>query len=598
MKPILTIKRDAMICTHKAKALTVAMVIALAATAHADTSTGAASSLSVATGKTYVVNTTTVLKSLSIADKATLAAPPGDSLTLTVNGVGTAIAPGTYAGHVVLSVTQNIPVTFMGRKDPYLYRTGIYIDDGAYVKDKSVAAIIGPNAKIDDNGANGVSIISHEEDFNGIIVTGQSTYTIESPVIDMLGNGGNDFAGYGAAIMTSGNAKVTVDHAHITTHGAVRTAFWIGGDSVLTVNNSFVDVKNGKLPASYTFTIKPGEMMEVPYGLGITGNVRATNLMDHGTVYYNNDHIRTQGWGALSSDGDGPTHMFATNTLVEAVESGYGAYANGDAHDHFSHCTFKVADVGLIIGGRGSGTFTDGTVVNSGKFGVIMHQGSGGGTLTIDKGSVFNTKSTAIEVKGRGTTIIVDNAQLHPGNGVILQGMDNDDPIMVEMAKHPPTDANTVAAGAMPGPPAGTPTFSSDIVATFSHLHLHGDLLNGMTDIGDMSITLQQADIEGAISTSTTSPCSGKAPTRATLNEIGCVNNALGPNTGKHGLALTLDGQSHWTVSRTSYLNALTLAPGAVISSTPGKHVELLVDGVKTPLKAGSYKGKLVLKVS
>jgi len=580
--------------TRNVKCLCSALVLALAGSAHA----GDAGTLAVPAGKTVVIDKTVALRQLRIADHASLAAPAGESLTLTVNGIGTPIAAGSYSGDVVLSVTQDIPVPFMGRKDPYLYRTGVYIDDGVYVADKSVAAIVAPGATISNASANHVSIRSHEEDFNGIVVTGHSTYTINDPVIDLVGNGGNDFAGYGAAIMTSGTAKVTIDHARITTHGAVRTALWIGGDSTLTVNNSFIDVKNGQLPSGYTFSIKPGEMMEVPYGLGITGNVRATNLMDHGTVYYNHDHVRAQGWGALSSDGDGPTHMYATGTLVETVDSGYGAYANGDAHDHFSHCTFKVADVGLIIGGRGSGTFTDGTVVDSGKFGVLMHQGSGGGTLTIEKGSVFNTKSTLIEVKGRGTTIVVDDAELHPGNGVILQGMDNDDPIMLEMARHPPSGADAVAPGALPGPPAGSPVFSSNIVATFRHVHLHGDLLNGMTDIGDMLVTLQQASIEGAISTSTTTPCSGKPPTRATLHEIGCVNNALGPNSGKHGLQLTLDGASHWTVTETSYLNRLTLAPGAVVDAVYGKHVVLLVDGAVVPLKAGSYHGKIVLKLS
>ena len=419
-----------MISTHKVKALALALAMTFTVAAHADTKNHVTNAISVAAGKTLVVDTTTAVQSLSIADHGALAAPPGHRLTLTVNGVGTTIAPGTYTGNVVLTVTRDIPVPFMGRKDPYLYRAGIYVDDGVYVKDRSVAAIVASGAQVNDTRAEHVSITSHEEDFNGIIVTGHSTYTIDHPVIDMIGNGGNDFAGYGAAIMTSGTAKVTVDHARITTHGAVRTAVWVGGDSTLTVNNSFIDVKNGQLPADYKFSIKPGEMKEVPYGLGISGNVRATNLMDHGTVYYNHDHVRAQGWGALSSDGDGPTHMYATDTLIETVESGYGAYANGDAHDHFSHCTFNVADVGLIIGGRGSGTFTDGTVVNSGKFGVVMHQGSGGGTLTIDKHSAFNTRSAVIEVKGRGTTIVVDDAQLQPGNGVILQGMDNDDPIM------------------------------------------------------------------------------------------------------------------------------------------------------------------------
>ena len=75
-----------------------------------------------------------------------------------------------------------------------------------------------------------------------------------------------------------------MNKAHIVTRGAVRTAVWVGGKSTVTVNDSFIETYSGTLPAGYKFSIAPGEMMEVPYGLGISGNVRATNLMDTGTV--------------------------------------------------------------------------------------------------------------------------------------------------------------------------------------------------------------------------------------------------------------------------------------------------------------------------
>ena len=545
-------------------------------------------------GATWVVDKTTHLNRLTVARDASITAPKGCSVTLTVDGVETGIRPGTYEGEIVLTVTKDIIVQFEGL-DPHHFRTAVYIDNGAYVPKKSVAAA-GIGGKVTETFATDVSVISKGEKFNGIVVTGDSTYSIVNPKMDMTGNGGNDFAGFGAAIMSSGNAKVTVDRAHITTRGAIRTAVFVGGNSTMTVNDSFIEVYNGTLPTDYRFTIQPGKMMEVPYGLGFTGNVRATNLMDSGTVYYNNTHIKAQGWGALSSDGEGPTRMYATNSLIETTESGYGAYANGDAHDHFSHCTFNVANVGLIIGGNGSGTFTDGTVVNSRRFGVMMHQGTGGGTLTIEKGTVFNTKSTLIEVKDRGTNIVVDNAELHSGNGVIIQTMENDDPIMKAMAGGPGGAPGGVTG--VDGPPGGGASFSGDVTATFKDVTLNGDIIHAMTRRGDMTVSFEKATITGAITTATASPSTGKEPTIETYYLIGDVKNTFGPTANKYGLKVSLDGNSRWVVDKTSYLTSLTVAQGATISAPKGFSVTLTVDGGRTPMKASTYTGRIELRVA
>jgi len=90
----------------------------------------------------------------------------------------------------------------------------------------------------------------------------------------------------------------------------------------------------------------------------------------------------------------------------------------------------------------------------------MMHTGTGGGQLTIDKGSVFNTKDTVIQVKGRGIDILVDNAKLNTESGVILQSMANDDPFFV----------------AGQGDSMGAKGYSKDVNATFKNVILNGDI--------------------------------------------------------------------------------------------------------------------------
>jgi len=544
-----------------------------------------------APGSKWVVAETQVLKGLNIPEGATLAAREGHSLTMTVNGTDTAIAAGSYQGQVVLTPTDEIMVK-SASVAPHAFRTALYVDDGKVVPAKSVsAALVGGD--VSDTKADHVSITSREENFNGIIVTGDSHYVINGPRIDLTGNGGDDTDGFGAGILSSGHADVTVNDAKITTRGAIRTALFIAGESTMRVNNSSIEVFSGALPPNYQFNIGDGKvMMEVPWMLGLRGTVRATNATDHGTVYYNHSRIMAHGWGALSTDGVRVVRMYVTDSSIETEGSGYGAYALEDAVDTFSHCTFKVNDYGLIIGGKGTGLFTDGTQVRSNKFGVMMHQGGGGG-VTIEKGSAFHTRSTLIEVKGRGASIVIDNAKLQADNGILLQTMDNDDPFMKAIMAR---GAMAPGAGMSPGS-AKAP--GSDVTVRFNHVRLAGDLVHAMTDLGDLTVTLQSdASLEGAITTATAAPSTGKEPTRETYYLIGEVKNTFGPTSGAHGLICVLESGSKWTVTKTSYLNALKLADGAGITATKGSKVTLMVDGVVMPLKAGTYTGKITLQVA
>ncbi|MFT3907740.1 MAG: right-handed parallel beta-helix repeat-containing protein [Steroidobacteraceae bacterium] len=593
-------------------ALLLALTLASCSTTSSLAPQGAAADavLTLQPGAETRITQTTALRRLTIPAGAHVVAPPGYLLTLTVDGVDVPLAPGDYQGHVVLTPTRDVIVQYQ-QLEPHHFRSAIYIDNGRYVADKSVAAAVA-GGSVTDSAAQDIAITSKEEKFNGILVTGDSTYRIEKPTFNFTGNGGNDFAGFGAAIMSSGRARVTVDKATINTTGAVRTAIFVGGDSDMTVNDSSIEVHNGTLPADYAFTIQVGKMMEVPWMLGLTGNVRATNLVDRATVHYNRSHIRTQGWGALSVDAAEHTRMYVKDSTIETVESGYGAYTIGDSHDYFSHCTFKVADMALIVAANGSATFSDNTVVDSGRFGVVMHSGSGG-TLTLDSGTVFNTRSTGIQVKGRGAIIVVDDARIKPANGILLQAMENDDPMagggsgpIVGVAGGPPGGAPPGSAGGPPGAGAGVPSDasgpggaggSSDVVATFRNTDLQGDIVHTMTKRGDMTITLKKAQLTGAISTGTQAPASGKAPTRATLKSIGDVVNTLTGSADRYGLKVSMDGTSGWTVTRTSYLNSLSLAPGARLSAPKGSSLVLSVDGVEKPLAAGSYRGRIVLQV-
>jgi hypothetical protein len=598
---------------------------------------------SVAATETWVVSGITNLTNLTVAKGAVIKAAEGFSLTMTIDGVETGINPGTYTGKVVLTPTKNI------FKDNYYFRTAVYVENGKYAADKSVAAAVAAGT-VTDASAKDVKITSVGEKFNGIMVTGDSkfTYSIINPVINFTGNGANDFVGYGAGIMTSGKTEVTIENAKINNTGAARTAIWVGGNSITKVNNSYIEVHNGKLPEGYEFSVAPGKMMEVPWMLGVTGNLRATNLTGDGTVYYNNTRFKVQGWGALSTDNVSTTpRLYATKCTIDVVESGYGAFTLGSNISTFSGCTFNVKDYG-IISQDGSSVFTDGTVVNSERFGA-MYWGSGA-NLTIDKGAVFNTKSTAIQLKGGATNIVVDNAKLNPGNGIILQMIANDDPNQMGGGGGPggggapgaggpggapggqggapqgsaPAAGGMPPGGGAPGGPAGGPggagggmpgggapggagggsTAGKDIKAAFSNMTLTGDIINANTASSALSVTFKNATVTGAITTAKATHTLGPKGEAVDMKHpelyylIGDVKNTYCETGDKKGVTVSIDEKSVWTVDKTSYLTELTMAAGGSIIAPKGSKVTMTVDGVAKEIKAGTYKGKIVLSVA
>ena len=102
---------------------------------------------------------------------------------MTVDGVETGIQAGTYEGEIVLTPTENITMIDSMHGGEFNLRSAIYVDNGAIVPEKSVlSAVVG--GEVTDDSATDVTIKSIGENFNSIIVTGDSTYTINNPKIN------------------------------------------------------------------------------------------------------------------------------------------------------------------------------------------------------------------------------------------------------------------------------------------------------------------------------------------------------------------------------------------------------------------------------
>jgi hypothetical protein len=425
----------------------------------------------------WVVAESIALNSLTIAKGASMAAPEGKSLTMTVDGIGTAIKPGTYNGDIFITVTDSLlipPGGLMRGWKPKEYRVAILVEDGKYVPEKSVPAIV-QDGKVTDSETSGVTIYGCEDSFNGIIIKGDSEYTIEGVKIDFEGNGGNDFIGYGAGIMCIDNAKVTINNSEVKLKGITRCGFHAGGNSVTTLNNCRI---SNESPAT--------DKMNPTWQLGFRGTSRPTMLCDYATVYYNNCHLLSNGWGTLAVDGGIRVRMYVKDSTIELTgprARGYGAFSIGDCFISYDNCNLNIQGYPLLMGGGGedkSGAeITGGSIINSTLYGVMIFRCKGS-ELKVNKGAIFNTASSVFVVKGSNSYLNIDNAILNPGNGVILQLMDNDEPGMG------PT-RYVLPIGEVDVPILGRDLTAADpeedVFMTVSNMEVKGDFYNSTTNL-------------------------------------------------------------------------------------------------------------------
>jgi hypothetical protein len=656
---------------HRSTVAAALAVVLCSCVTHSPTVATTAPTRVVASGSTWTVDATTRLNALTIAPNATITAPKGKSLTMTVNGIETGIASGSYSGNVVLTVSVEHVVSFSAfgsANTTHHFRQALFLDASGVVADKSVLAAAG-KYRLQNGTLSGVNIQSVGANFNGLVATG-GQYMVKNPIINFTGNGGNDFAGYGAAVLSTGKGtRLVLDGAKIHTHGVVRTAAVADNGSQLIVKNSQLDAHNGVLPAGYRSNVSPGEMMDVPWMLGLSGNVRTTNLLGNGTTAtYINSSIASEGWGVLSVDASENAKLTAINSKISNTgSSGYGSYVMGGSLNRFYGTEFNVADYALIVTG-GNAVFAastpdnvrrindelqlglsqqelralphKATKIKSARFGVMWHSQ---GTVTVTDDTVFDTAETTFEVKGVKAEINVDGAkgaEFKPGNGVLVQVMDNDDPGPV---MEDGLQLNTGVYHEPVMPPTKVENFdvttvnASDVIANLSNIHLQGNMFNATyggnaggsgappaavagpgvlsgdapAAAGDASggaappppgdaggrnliINLDHATLAGVVSASTANhPASVIASANYKL--IGEVTNIPGPVVN-NGVQVHLT-QSTWTVTGASYLSKLVIDPTSKIVAPRGSTLTLRVNGTTVPVQPGSYQGEIELNL-
>lgn len=596
-----------------------------------------------------LVEETTTLSKLTLKEGAKLTAPEGKFVQLTVDGVGRQQAPGTYQGEVVLTVAEcyHMPphglMLMMGRSEEF--RNTAVIENNRVVEAKGVPALVQAGT-ITREEARGVVLSSDEEDFNGILVTGDSQYTVSDAHIDLDGHGYNDFMGCGAAITAIDNAHLTIRDSEITMSGVTRCAVHVGGDSVVHVDHCRIENHSPD---------DPEWMGDFSWGIGVTGTNRLVQLCDNGTVYYTNCNLKTNGWGVFSIDGcDDSANIYVKDCRVELSgprAHGYGAFCIGDRNIvRFDHSRVHVDGYPLMVRGMigaARAEIVNGCEITGNRFGVFV-LGDKNTPVTIADSSLVTGKST-ICVKGSATDFHISNSVLRPGNGVVLQLMDNDeagmdvDAVMVPVGRRdeyvpgrsltafdPAVDVSVELSGmsvegdffnsttnlhrerdcikggmntqptfgGMFAPPAGTESILDGPPQGQDHPNPHVDHDAELRGPKNLLVEMKDARVEGVISAAEQAYREGVTRIdQYNRLELSNVTQTAAP-TVNNGVLVRLDRFSTWLVTGTSYITSLDLAPNAILKGAGGRKLVMTVDGVETAVAPGHYEGKIVLSLA
>ena len=471
-----------------------------------------------------LVPETVTLDKLEIGPADLFSAGAGKEVTMTVSGVGTNMKPGVYE-NVTLTVTESHTKSTGGPGGAHThhFRAALMVKDGKIVEEKSVrAAILG--GEISGTQAKNLKIDDRQHLFNGVMITG-GKYDVDGADLSFVGNGGNDFQGYGAGIMTTGDADVTVENSRIHVEGAIRSAVWCGGESHLKVKDTVIDSIDAD-PFDEDFRSLSVPMMKtVPFALGLNGNCRATNVLDAGQVTYEDCIVVADNWAPLSTDsGYPPTSLTTKNVLagigrLEEAQpgkeytatktvagktwgytmggSGYIAYGDGGVTNHFEDCEFYSPDYIFICTGTQPMSFKN--VKTKSKRAFTMWHQARGGQLSIEGGSI-DVDKCAFQIKsGAYVHIDMKGTELKLGEGgVIIQQLESDDAGGIITRKYEvpmqEDDWSTVQPAQNEIP---------DSTAVFTDETLTGDIFNSVYGSKHgLSVTLKNSTLTGLVSSS------------------------------------------------------------------------------------------------
>jgi len=513
--------------------------------------------LEIVSTKTVNNYTTTAIASTVISVKYSLngkeaetTAAEGNALVLVVDGVQKDLLSGAVYDVEDSCIMKEVLILRTGgpkaapwigakeeEKATYWFRQALLVDGGKIVDEASVKEMIS-GGHYDDKAAKGITLNSGGAHMNSILLDNGSEYTIEDSRFFSYGDGGDDLAGWGAALMADNKSRLDVTNSYIETEGAIRCALYVDNTSIANVKDTVIYSKETPDTCEQFEKLTPGMMKRVPFALGMEGTVRSLNVMADGQGRFDNCIVISTGWGALSTDSGtayDSCHTYALDvrdtlsgigTLEVAQEgkeytatktingvtygftvggSGYVTYADSGVHNRYENVEFYSPDYIQVMGsGRTGSSYYDSYLLSGHT--AFMTQQTGGGTFELVN-TKLDTVDALIQIKsGAANTgfsnIVLDNTEVsftgtstRTKNGILAELVESDD------AGNPGITTYTI--NDHPEEAEATSSTVADSGAVFKNGKYTGDIFNSIYNYKQvLNVTFENASYAGTISAS------------------------------------------------------------------------------------------------
>lgn len=422
---------------------------------------------------------------------------------------------------------------------------GAFTDEGNWKADSADIVL--------NNTVEGAAFTAVHATGEGSDVTITGKVDLYNPADDAEGIHASDFSGTGCAIVIANGANATIEDLDLTTDGFVRAALIVDNKSDVWVkNSSFVTYGANPLTEAwegYFNSANTGMMLSPPWVLGIQGGIRTINVLDNtATLVIENSYLASGGWGVISTDGCTNPVIYVIDSELEilseseggmdsgwklfgydedAYGSGYGAYIIGNVDESYYGSTVSGATFGSIAregsvsyqSSKGDIAVTSaqgeelGVVKGAGANSVInavygsqVHSSEATNVSVLD-GTVVNAEEAVFLYRTSGhTAYTVDKAELNSNSGIILQMMDDDDPLVGGFSPFNEFFYETAGVPSQNGSLTGEKEYCEEATITLTNGEYTGDFYNGTGYYGNqagdvMTVNIGEgATVEGVIS--------------------------------------------------------------------------------------------------
>ncbi len=439
---------------------------------------------------------------------------------------------GDPSGEVVAAVESTKDMTVSSyatldnfrRDDSGFIYVGYDVADGALTADGNWQAD-GLDFVL-DNTVEGAAFTAVHAAGEGSDVTITGTVDLYNPADDSQGVHASDFSGTGCAIVVANGATAQIEDLDLTTDGFVRAALIVDNYATAWVkDSSFVTYGADPLTEAwegYTNSANTGMMLSPPWVLGIQGGIRTVNVLDNqATLVIENSSLASGGWGVVSTDGCTNPVIYIIDSALrilpeseggmdsgwalfgydkDAYGSGYGAYIIGNVDEYYYGSDISGATFGAIAR-EGSVTYASssgeialtsaqgedmGAVQGAGKpttinavYGSQVHSSESTNVSYLD-GTIVNAEEAVFLYRTSGhTAYTVDSAELHSGSGILLQMMDDDDPLVGGFSPFNEFFYETEGTPSHNGSATGATENCEEATITFTNGAYEGNLYNG-----------------------------------------------------------------------------------------------------------------------